>query len=84
VPAGGTLTSDPIAFNLAAGEDVFLTYWVTAGQGTVLRKIGSQTMAWTVNGNDQSETVDWEGLPISDTRNQVFSALRLDVLAGPP
>jgi len=82
VPAGSTLTSDPVSFNLVAGEDVFLTYWVTAEMGTVLRKIGSQTMAWTIVGSDESDTVDWQGLSITDTRSQIFAALRLDVLSS--
>jgi len=84
VPSGGTITSDPVAFDVAVGEDVFLTYWVADGQGTVLRKIASETSTWTINGSDQSSIIDWQALTISDSRRQVFSALRLDVLAGPP
>lgn len=78
VPAGGTLTSDPVTFDLVAGEDVFLTYWVGTDQASVLRKIGSQTMAWVIRDDDESATVDWGALTISDTRNQIFAALRLE------
>lgn len=49
-----------------------------------MRKIGTQTMAWTIDGDDESNTVDWQGLTISDTRKQVFAALQVDVLAGAP
>ena len=31
VPAGGSVTSDPIAFDLQAGQDVFVTFWAPAG-----------------------------------------------------
>ena len=65
VPAGKSVTSDPVPFDLKAGEDVFVTYWVPEGQPTVYRPGASGTTAWTILGADQSTTVDWEGLGIS-------------------
>lgn len=84
VLGGTTLKSDPISFNLAAGEDVFLTFWAGPGQNNVLRKISFQTSTWIISGDDQSETIDWEGLTISDARNQIFAAIMLDVIPNPP
>lgn len=77
VPAGGTITSDPIDFELAAGQDVFLTYWVPAGEPTVYRNGGSGTSAWTIRGNDLSNTMDWQGLSFSATRSHVYILERL-------
>ena len=80
VPAGGFITSDPIAFDLASGQDVFLTYWVPADEPTVYRNGGSGTSAWTISGNDQSKTIDWQGLSFSETRSHVYMADQLEVV----
>ena len=80
VPAGQVVTSDPVPFELKAGEDVFVTYWVSEGQPTVYRPGGSGTTAWTILGTDQSLTSDWEGLGITETRSHVYVVERLDVI----
>ena len=67
VSAGG-VTSDPIPFNLVAGQDVFLTFWVPAGMAGVYLNGGSGDTAWFINSTDQSATIDWESLNISGTR----------------
>ena len=80
VPAGKSMTSDPVPFDLEAGQDVFVTYWVSEGQPTVYRPGGSGTTAWTIHGTDQSTTVDWEGLGITEIRTHVYVVERLDVI----
>ncbi|MCA9422830.1 MAG: hypothetical protein KC592_17560, partial [Nitrospira sp.] len=80
VPAGGTVTSDPIPFDLIAGQDVFLTYWVSSGNPTVYRSGGANTSAWTINGTDQSSTIDWESLAITATRSYLYIAESLEVI----
>jgi hypothetical protein len=47
VPTGTTVLSDPIAFNLVAGQDVFLTFWAPPGAPGVYRTGGGSLMAWT-------------------------------------
>jgi parallel beta-helix repeat protein len=79
VPAGGTAHSDPIAFELNPGEDVFVTYWVPANQDTVYLGGGSQTSAWVILNTDYTSTVDWQGLSISDTRDYIYVASMLEV-----
>jgi hypothetical protein len=73
VPAGG-LTSDPIEFNLVAGQNVFLTYWAPAGTGGVYRTGGTGDTAWFITGTDRSATIDWGGLSISGTRAYIYGA----------
>ena len=80
VPAGQAVTSDPVSFDLEVGQDVFVTYWVSEGQPTVYRPGGAGTTAWTILGTDQSLTVDWEGLGITETRSHVYVIERLDVI----
>ena len=80
VPAGGTVTSDPIPFDLVAGQDVFLTFWVPAGQPTVYRNGGARTSTWTVFGADQSATIDWGGLSFSERVANVYILERLEVI----
>ena len=82
VPPGG-LTSDPIAFNLVAGQDVFLTFWVPAGAPGVYRTGGSGTTAWFITGTDESATIDWGSLAISGTRAFVYDAELLTVNSNP-
>jgi hypothetical protein len=65
---------------LVAGEDVFVTYWVSEGQPTVFRPGSSGTTAWTIVGTDQSTTIDWEGLNISETRTHVYVVERLEII----
>jgi len=88
VPANGTVTSDPIPIDLVAGQDMFLTFWVPSGNPTVYRTGGANTSVWAIAGNDQSATIDWEGLSISDTRVYVYILEQLDVIdtggGGPP
>jgi len=81
VPEGGTVTSDPIAFNLVAGQDVFLTFWAPPGAPGVYMTGGTQTTAWFISGTDQSGTIDWEGLTISDTRPSIYNIELVEVLA---
>jgi hypothetical protein len=81
VPAGGTVTSDPIPFDLIAGQDVFLTFWVPSGNPTIYRTGGASTSAWTITGTDQSATIDWESLAITDTRTYIYIAEQLEVLS---
>ena len=76
---GDTVTSDPIPFDLIAGQDVFLTFWVPSGQSTVYLNEGSDTSAWTIMGADQSATIDWSGLSIANTRTFIYLAERLEV-----
>ena len=80
VPAGGSVTSDPIPFDVGAGQDVFLTYWVPSNQPTVYRNGGSSTSAWIITGSDQSHTIDWESLSISETRSHIYIATQLEVV----
>jgi hypothetical protein len=78
VPVGGTVTSDPIPFDLIAGQDVFLTYWVPAGNPTVYRTGGASTSAWIISGTDQSSTIDWGSLSITATSSSLYIAERLE------
>jgi PKD repeat protein len=80
VPAGGTVTSDPIPFNLVAGQDVFLTYWVPAGNDTVYRNGGGSTSTWSITGSDQSATIDWGSLGITDTRSHIYVVELMEVV----
>jgi hypothetical protein len=80
VPAGGTVTSDPIPFNVVAAQDVFLTYWVPAGNPTVYRNGGGSTSAWAITGNDQSATIDWGSLGITSTRSHVYVVELMEVV----
>ncbi len=75
VPAGGTVTSDPIAFTLAPGQDVFLTFWVPPGSSGVYRDGGTETAAWYVNGTNVSGVLDWTPLTISGTKAHVYDAV---------
>jgi hypothetical protein len=74
------VTSDPVPFDLEAGQDVFVTYWVSEGQPTVYRPGGAGVSAWTIQGTDQSTTIDWEGLSISETRTHVYIVERLETI----
>ena len=80
VPAGGTLTSDPIPFDLLAGQDVFVTFWVPAGNPTVYRNGGNNTVGWTITGTDQSTAIDWSSLSTSNTSQNIYVVGKLDVL----
>ena len=82
VPPGAKIKSHFVPFELVPGEDVFVTFWAGPDQKTILRKIGGQTMTWVVEGEDESETIDWEALTIDDMRKQTFAACLLDVLTG--
>ena len=80
VPAGDTVTSDPIPFNVVAGQDMFLTYWVSSGNSTVYRSGGGSTTTWVITGNDQSDTIDWDSLGITDTRLHIYVAEFMEVV----
>ncbi len=83
VPAGGTVTSDPIAFTLTPGQDVFLTFWVPLGSSGVYRDGGTETAAWYVNGTDVSAEVDWTLLTLSGTKTHVYDAELVEVSPAP-
>ena len=83
VPAGGTVTSDPISFSLTAGQDVFLTFWVPLGSAGVYRDGGTETAAWYVNGTDVSGVVDWTSLTLSGTKTHVYDAELVEVSPAP-
>jgi hypothetical protein len=80
VPAGGSVTSDPIPYDLLAGQDVFVTFWSPAGSPPVARTGGTTTSMWMIENVDQSATIDWAGLTITATRAYTYSAERLDVI----
>ncbi len=83
VPAGGTITSDPIPFDLIAGQDIFLSYWVPTGNPTLWYQGGSinnSDSSWIITGTDTSATIDWEGLSISNIVNLIYSAEMIEVL----
>jgi len=80
VPAGESVTSDPVPFGLEAGQDVFVTYWVSEGNPTVYRPGGAGVSAWTILGADQSTRIDWEGLTISETRTHIYVVERLEII----
>ena len=78
VPANGTVSRDPVCFDPAAGEDVFITFFAPAGNATVYRNGGSSTSAWTITGSDQTATIDWQDLGISNTRTHIYVVERLE------
>ena len=80
IPAGATVTSDPITFDLEAGRDVFLTFWVPERHPTVYRDGGPDTYTWTTVGADNSAKIDWGNLNISDERSYVYIAKSLKVV----
>ena len=80
VPAGGSVTSDPIPFDLETLQDVFVTYWIPSGTPAVYRNGGASTSAWIITGSDESNTIDWGNLSISETRSHIYLATQLDVI----
>ena len=81
VPANGTVTSDPIPFDLVAGQDVFLTFYVPAGQPTVNFSGGSGPAVWSKSGTDVSGTIDWASLnPNQQTFSNIYLGETLTVL----
>ena len=80
VPAGETVMSDTIPFDLLTGQDLFLTYWVPVGQPTVYRNGGTSTSAWIISGTDESATNNWEGLSFTTTRSHVYVLETLEVV----
>ena len=83
VPANQTVTSDAMAFNLAPGQDVFLTYWLPSGTGGVFRNGGTEDTTWFITGTDQSGVIDWGGLSISGTRSHIYNAELVAVVTTP-
>ena len=80
VPANGTVTSDPISFDLVQGQDLFLTFWAPPGNATVYRTGGANTSAWTIAGDDQSGAIDWQSLSFTATRAYVYVLETVEVL----
>ncbi len=87
VMANDTVMSDPIAFDLAAGQDVFVTFWGDPGKPVVYRS-GTSTAShtWTIAGTDRTSTIDWQALTISAQNAHVYCAAALNTLglAGEP
>jgi len=83
VPAGGTLTSDAIPFELVEGEDVFLTFWQPSGDAGVYRDGGIQVTSWMIEGANHSATVDWGTLDISATRQHLYNAIQMHTVPRP-
>ncbi|MCD4654802.1 PKD domain-containing protein, partial [bacterium] len=55
-----TVTSNPVIFDLVAGEDLVMTFF-SDKKPAVLKHQAGETIAWiTENHDDQSQTVDWE------------------------
>ena len=86
VPAGSSVTSDPIPYDLLAGQDVFVTFWAPAGSPPIARTGGTSTSMWMIENVDQSATIDWAGLTISGTRAYTYCVELLEVIpsGGPP
>jgi len=83
VPAGGTITSDPISFDLIEGQDIFVTYWLASGQPSVYLTGGSQLTTWTVPGVDHTATIDWAALNPPNNNNHIYAGLQIEVLGTP-
>jgi len=82
VPENTTISSDPVSFNLAPSEDVFLTFWGPAGYPTTYRTGGTVSQSWIVDGTDYSSTIDWEGLSISRERNYIYCAHSIEAMVS--
>lgn len=82
VPAKGTTTSDPIPFELLAGADVSVSFY--AATATVYRNGGAQTNTWTINGADETATIDRQSLSIDSTRAHLYAVEQIDVVDGRP
>ncbi len=78
VPAGGSVTSDPIPFTLQPGQDVFMTFW--GPERPVYRTGSPSTAAWVIRNVDRTDNIDWGGFTIDDTRTHLYVAQRLDVV----
>ncbi|MDT7041241.1 immunoglobulin domain-containing protein [Candidatus Nitronereus thalassa] len=86
VPAGGTITSDPLAFDLVTGQDVFVTFWAPAGNPTVWRGGGgSGTTVWTIINEDQSAAIDWGSFTTETNSSILYATDQLEVIvtSGP-
>jgi len=83
VPQGEAVVSDAMPFDLVKGQDVFATFWVPTGQPTVYLDTGGQTYAWIVKDNDLSQTVDWEGILLTDTRTHMYMVAEVAVTEAP-
>ena len=81
VPQTERVTSDPIPFDLVAGQDVFLTFWVPSGAPGAYLSGGD-----TNHGLDNSGTrikagrINWEGLTIYKAWANVYDIELLEVL----
>ena len=62
---------------------MFATFWVPTGQPTVYLDTGGQTYSWIVKDNDLSQTVDWEGIVLTDTRTHVYMMAEVAVTEAP-
>ena len=81
VPANGSVTSEPIAFDLVAGQDVFLTFWIPTGTPTVVWGPAAGTTTWIpYAGNDQSGTIDWQGVSLESSNTYLYLAENMAVV----
>jgi hypothetical protein len=83
VNATQPVTSDPIAFNRAAGQAVFLPFGAppAGGTGGVYRTGGgTEDATWFITGTDQSAVIDWGVLTISGTRSNLYDVELVEVL----
>ncbi|MDT7041244.1 InlB B-repeat-containing protein [Candidatus Nitronereus thalassa] len=82
VPAGATVTSDPIPFELVAGQDVFVTFWVPANNPTVYRNGGSGISFWSIANVDHTNTLDWTGLSTTSATSYLYALEQLEVITA--
>ncbi|MDD4734814.1 MAG: YCF48-related protein [Kiritimatiellae bacterium] len=80
VAAGTTVTSDPFEFDLAMGEDLFVTYWLDAGEPTAYMTGGAENTTFVISGTDHTATIDWGALATSARYNYVYAVAGIDVL----
>ena len=84
VPANTTVVSDPIPFDLLAGQDVFLTFWAPTGQPPMYRDGGTESTSWLIRDSDTTSTIDWQDLSISTSWPITYIAESLDVVVDAP
>ena len=82
VNAGELKTSDPIAFGVTVGTDVFFTYFASTGNPGAYLTNGDETQAWFIATTDYSATEDWGGLTITDTRTYIYNVASLQEIVS--
>ena len=60
--------------------EICYTGGMPSGNPTTFRTGGTATATWTISGADESATIDWSGLSISDTRQYVYIAETVEVI----